>query len=269
MGDDAEPSAETGHLLASPMTPAPGPRLMRPINGRLRAVFLDLDDTLADSEASWRAAGLGALRDLGDPISPEIAQEVVNEYIQIARDVAMRNAWASSPRVQRFALALRRGGIDDDGLASRVDERFGDHLHDGVAFLPGAERLVEAAMSFSTCLISNGDSATQRETAHRLRLLDRFDHVLISSEVGAWKPDPEIFRLALDLVEAQPHEAVMIGDSLHADIAGAASLDISTVWINRHGWPVEPAIASPDLTVASPAEAAAVLESAGDRRTEP
>ena len=118
-------------------------------------------------------------------------------------------------------------------------------------------------------MITNGNGTTQRETARRLGLLGRLDHIVISGEVGAWKPDPAIFCAALDLVDAQPSEALMIGDSLHADIAGAARLGIGTIWINQHGWPAEPAVATPDLIVASPAEAAEALERATDLHSGP
>ncbi len=233
----------------------------------VRAVFLDLDDTLADSEARRRAACMGALRDLGEALRPDAAQAVANAYIQIFRDVARKNAWASCPRVQRFALAFRRNGIDDNDLSSRAADRYGHHQHDIVAFLPEAESLVQAATRVSTCLITNGNGATQRETARRLGLIDRLDHILISGEVGASKPDPAIFRQALDLVAAHPRVAVMIGDSLHTDIAGAAKLGIWTIWINHHGWPVDPSVPAPDLIVASPAEAAAALERATHPRS--
>ena len=59
----------------------------------------------------------------------------------------------------------------------------------------------------------------------------------------------------------------MIGDSLHTDIAGAAKLGIWTIWINHHGWPVDPSVPAPDLIVASPAEAAAALERATHPRS--
>jgi FMN phosphatase YigB (HAD superfamily) len=63
--------------------------------------------------------------------------------------------------------------------------------------------------------------------------------VLISQEVGITKPDPRIFRMALEGVPGQPHEAVMIGDSPDRDIAGARAVGMHALWV-RTGRRQEP-----------------------------
>ena len=53
-------------------------------------------------------------------------------------------------------------------------------------------------------------------------LAERLDVAVFSSEVGQRKPHPLIFRTALDALEASSREqALFVGDSLYADIAGA------------------------------------------------
>jgi FMN phosphatase YigB (HAD superfamily) len=58
-----------------------------------------------------------------------------------------------------------------------------------------------------------------------------FDAVLCSEEVGLAKPDPALFRLALERLSAEPEEAAMVGDSLGSDIVPAKALGLRTVWI--------------------------------------
>jgi HAD superfamily hydrolase (TIGR01509 family) len=63
----------------------------------------------------------------------------------------------------------------------------------------------------------------------RMGLAERLDVAVFSSEVGRRKPDPLIFRTALDRLGVEPGNALFVGDSLEADIAGAAGLGMRTV----------------------------------------
>lgn len=64
-------------------------------------------------------------------------------------------------------------------------------------------------------------------------LLEYFDVVASSAEIGASKPDKLIFLKALELAGCQPNEAVMVGDRLDNDIIPAKSLGMKTVWIRK------------------------------------
>jgi HAD superfamily hydrolase (TIGR01509 family) len=63
----------------------------------------------------------------------------------------------------------------------------------------------------------------------RMGLAERLDVAVFSSEVGRRKPDPLIFRTALDRLGVEPGRALFVGDSLEADIAGAAGLGMRAV----------------------------------------
>ena len=75
------------------------------------------------------------------------------------------------------------------------------------------------------------------ETA--LQVLDQaqlrgfLDVVGISDAIGIRKPRPEIFEWVLGELGARPEEILHVGDNLSADVDGAASLGIRTVWITR------------------------------------
>jgi putative hydrolase of the HAD superfamily len=60
------------------------------------------------------------------------------------------------------------------------------------------------------------------------------DAVIISSEVGAEKPDPGIFRAAESALGAGPGECLHVGDSRHHDLAGARGAGWRVVLV-RHG----------------------------------
>lgn len=62
---------------------------------------------------------------------------------------------------------------------------------------------------------------------------DYLEAVAISCDLGYLKPHPKIFQQALRALGVWPHEAVMVGDSLRADVAGAKALGMTAVWKRR------------------------------------
>lgn len=70
------------------------------------------------------------------------------------------------------------------------------------------------------------------EAMRKLGLLEYFDtcHVAISADLGVSKPNPAIFFHVLDALHMRPEEAIMVGDSLYADIFGAKELNMIAVW---------------------------------------
>ncbi len=62
---------------------------------------------------------------------------------------------------------------------------------------------------------------------------DWFGSITFSQEVGAEKPDPRVFRLALDRAACDASKAHYIGDSWEADYLGATRAGMHSVWLNR------------------------------------
>ena len=61
-----------------------------------------------------------------------------------------------------------------------------------------------------------------------LGVAQRLDVAVFSSETGRRKPDPEIFEAALSRLGVEPERALMVGDSVPNDIAGARALGMTT-----------------------------------------
>ena len=63
-------------------------------------------------------------------------------------------------------------------------------------------------------------------------LLDYFEErtIAISADLNVRKPHPAIFQHSLDALNVPAQEAVMVGDSLSADVVGAKQLDMIAVW---------------------------------------
>jgi putative hydrolase of the HAD superfamily len=65
----------------------------------------------------------------------------------------------------------------------------------------------------------------------------RFDAVVFSAAVGVEKPDPRIFRHALERLGVPPEEAVHVGDSVREDVEGALAAGMEALHLVRPGAP--------------------------------
>ncbi len=79
----------------------------------------------------------------------------------------------------------------------------------------------------TTGLISNAWSDL-RDYLVREKMVDAFDHIIISAEVGVAKPDPRIFRAALEKAGVSPDEAVFV-DDFYVNIEGCEKVGIKGI----------------------------------------
>ena len=83
-------------------------------------------------------------------------------------------------------------------------------------------------------LISNaGDDKDVQVLVDKARLRPYFDVILTSAGLGIRKPNPRIFDIALSRLDATTSQAVMVGDTLGADILGAQNAGVRSIWITR------------------------------------
>ncbi|MCC7145915.1 MAG: HAD family hydrolase [Phycisphaeraceae bacterium] len=123
--------------------------------------------------------------------------------------------------------------------------------------VPGASSFLNK-LTIPTCLVSNIDNV-DLDCAIRHHGW-RFDAVVTSEQCRAYKPRPEPFLMALKLMDVGPQEVVHIGDSFRADILGASSLGIATIWINRKRRGLPTGVNNPTHTVSHIGEAFEFLQ---------
>ncbi|HLI80820.1 MAG TPA: HAD family hydrolase [Candidatus Binataceae bacterium] len=100
-----------------------------------------------------------------------------------------------------------------------------DGTHDAL------ERLKSAG--FKLAIVSNADGRVAGD-AKRLGLAKFFDVIIDSQVVGVEKPNPKIFQLALDALNAPPDEALYAGDIYSIDMLGARAARIAGKLIDQH-----------------------------------
>jgi putative hydrolase of the HAD superfamily len=145
-------------------------------------------------------------------------------------------------RQTRAAAFARQFGeeLDDHGASgwfTEYFERYRDSwaLHHDV--VPALDALETTFPGVRFGIITNGELEYQTAKIVRLALEGRVEHVMASGAVGVTKPDPAIFRAALDRFRetAPVTTAAYVGDRLHTDAIGAAKAGLIGVWVNRPG----------------------------------
>ena len=127
--------------------------------------------------------------------------------------------------------------------------------------MAGAGELLEALHARVPIAIVSNNLLEEQTDKLRLCGFDRFiDHLVVSEEIGITKPDPAIFRSALDRLGVPADQAVMVGDSWPADIVGARRAGIRAVWFNpRHLAPPERDAAVAEIASLTPVEPVVAL----------
>jgi putative hydrolase of the HAD superfamily len=181
-------------------------------------LLLDLDNTLVDRDAAFLDAVADFLAGHGLPAADLAWVRTVDAGGYTARHEV---AAALARRYGDLVPAAAVRALLDNGAADRV-----------VLADSAREALVTAQSYGWTCVIVTNGRTGQQEAKIRTTGLDRLVRGWVVSEaVGHKKPEPEIFRAAAEAVGVPLAGAWVIGDSPHADIAGADALGLRSVWV--------------------------------------
>lgn len=82
-------------------------------------------------------------------------------------------------------------------------------------------------------LLSNAQRSFTWQELEQTGLVPYFDGILISSDEGCMKPDPEFYRICCERYGLEKPQCIMIGNELGSDMAGACAAGIDGFYINR------------------------------------
>ncbi|MFW9938272.1 MAG: HAD family hydrolase [Candidatus Thorarchaeota archaeon] len=102
------------------------------------------------------------------------------------------------------------------------------------------ETLKKLAFDYKVGLISDigiTPGHFMRKIMKRNKILQYFDTLIFSDEIGYYKPHPILFETALTNLKVKPHNAIHVGDLLETDIQGAKNSNMLSVWINDLSMP--------------------------------
>jgi putative hydrolase of the HAD superfamily len=217
-----------------------------------KAILFDLDDTLYDLRSYWRGRLHQALGD------------VLARYPRFERDELVRQAIAEKVYIEKLPAFLRAQGVDDEALIDAARDVFGRDWFARLALYEDAVHTLEALRPrFKLGLVTNGPSRTQRPKIEQFKLVDYLDLLVVSEEVGVAKPDPAIFQIAMERLDALPHETLFVGDSIEFDMRGALAAGLPFVWMNPRGEALTPDLPPPLAEIRRLHELVGLLSSRG------
>ena len=202
----------------------------------IKALFFDIDDTILDYDACALFTVRRACETLGVPYS----EAVQTEYRRV--DDAL---WAQQklgiltiPQVleQRNAHMMDYLGLTD-GMS--FQEAFIAAFAESADLVEGVEAVLQhcADKGYPMYCASNGYLNVQINRLQKAGVLHYFKELFVSEVIGYEKPNTRFFEHCLRETGYAPHEVLMIGDSLLADIKGAMNAGWNVCYLNRHNKP--------------------------------
>jgi len=204
----------------------------------IKHIFFDLDRTLWDFEANSHETLLELCS------YHNLADKGIEDYEAFIKSYKAHNEtlWdlyrvdkisQKGLRRERFERALVDYNIEDAELAARIGE-------DYVAICPKKNKLFPHTIDvlkylskkYKLHIITNGFHEVQHIKLQHAGLTSYFDKIITSEQVGVKKPNPKIFKYALQEANASAEESIMIGDDLEVDVLGAEQMGIQGIYFN-------------------------------------
>lgn len=187
-------------------------------------IDIEIDE---DSPALWR--GLAAA--LGDSRRTVDAADVRQRFQHLLEEEATRRSEGClmEPVFRRLLDSLGAGG--DVG---RIGKLFRELSLKEIRLRPYVEplfgRLRRSGVKLG--IVSNTEAVLSLFELDRYPIFKTVHTIVLSSDVGIRKPDPRIFRLALDRIGCAPETTVFVGNDWDADILGAKGAGLRAIYLN-------------------------------------
>ncbi len=208
---------------------------------KYKHLFFDLDHTLWDfdrnsAESIAELFETFNLVDAGIASAAEFSRHFIAVNRQLWADYDKNIITHSHIRQHRFPLVFQSLGIDASTIKADLNAEY-------LRLLPYKPHLLESAREvldylqgrYTMHIITNGFAEIQAIKMDSAEIAHYFTHVVTSENANAKKPDPLVFQYAMEISGAAVDESLMIGDNYEADIRGAKSVGMDTVFYNTSG----------------------------------
>jgi putative hydrolase of the HAD superfamily len=208
-----------------------------PVPEAVRLITMDLDDTVWPCAPVIQAAEAAVTAWLAER-TPGLTERFDADALRAHRQALMAERPEIAHDVTEVRLLSLRALLEeleyDLALADAAMALFQRHrnlVEPYADVLPVLTRLRERHRLVA---VTNGNAEV-----HATPLRDAFHRALTAAEAGAAKPDPALFRMAMDWAGASPEETLHVGDDPVRDVEAARQVGIPAVWVNRDGqsWP--------------------------------
>ncbi len=191
-------------------------------------VLLDLDYAFVKRLTDARGCD-ASIRDLSE--AEAHARKSIHD--RVAGGGRVGEAWRDY-----FRILLTRVGVAPEACEEVIDTLWDAHQRFGLwtVAIPGAVETVRTLKraGYRIGVVSNAEGRVEKDLA-AAGYDDLLEVVVDSHVVGVEKPDPAIFRIALERLSADASSAVFVGDVPSVDVNGARAAGIRAVLVDRHG----------------------------------
>jgi HAD superfamily hydrolase (TIGR01549 family) len=181
------------------------------------AVLFDVDGTLLDTNYFHSVSWWYALREAGE----DIAMARIHPLIGMGSDQLLTDL-----------LGEEREGLSD--IHAKYYKPYKKDLH---AFPEAAELLAEVAGRGAQVVLATSSKEEDLDQLLEALACDEgvIDEIVHGDMVGSSKPAPDIFAVALDHLDLDPAQTMVLGDT-RWDIEAAAKLGLDVVTVLTGGW---------------------------------
>ena len=204
-------------------------------------IFFDLDHTLWDFEKNSALTYEQIFREQEITVTlPDFLEIYIPLNLQYWKMYREGRINKESLRYERLKTVFDqlKYAISDAQILLLADEYI-RHLSSKTHLMPHSIEILEYLKGkYRLHIITNGFREVQHRKLENSRLTPYFIEVIDSERAGVKKPDPKIFEMALEVAEVPAQRALMIGDSLEADIIGSRKAGLQALHFNVHNEPL-------------------------------
>ncbi|WP_300669714.1 YjjG family noncanonical pyrimidine nucleotidase [Soonwooa sp.] len=206
---------------------------------KIRHIFFDLDNTLWDH----RKNAYLTIKDLFVKMQISEKYNIEFESFHKVYDRINEDLWElirdgkidkEHLRKHRFYDTFLEFGVDDLELAQYFETHFLDQILSYNDLVDGAEDLLKylKAKQYKLHIISNGFQEVTERKCILSGINKYFETITSADSVGKRKPNPEVYKFALNEAKACIEESLMIGDDWIADVVGATNFGLQTIFFD-------------------------------------
>tara|TARA_B100000767_G_scaffold76515_1_gene73121 strand:- start:282 stop:977 length:696 start_codon:yes stop_codon:yes gene_type:complete len=136
-------------------------------------------------------------------------------------------------RRERFQRSLLHFGVNDFELAKKIGEEYIEICPRKNKLFPYTFELLDYLKeNYYLHIITNGFDTTQHIKLECSDLMPYFHKIITSEKSGVKKPNPQIFKYALDAAGSTKNESIYVGDNLVIDILACQNFGIDGIYFN-------------------------------------
>lgn len=201
----------------------------------IKWLLFDFDNTLVDFTNTAKKSLWQTFESYQQECTEEIYQLYKKINHQVWRDFEDGKITAEALRIKRFADLFEAIKVENIP-PTQFSQRFLENLvlltepYEGVM-----ELLSTLKGKYRMSIVTNGLKEVQRPRLKRLGMMDFFDSIIVSDEIGFKKPQSEFFEYVFQTIPNPPakSETLIIGDSINSDIRGGRNFGIKTCWSSQ------------------------------------